>query len=443
MKIGIIGSGIAGLSAGWLLANSGHHVTIFERGPRAGMGAHSIDFAGSLSGKSKRLDHSSLIGNVPSRMFNSQLWPSLYRLYEQAAVPIEPVDNRQSFCDSSGQLLFKLELPYQFTTAAADLLNSQKRALLTELARFRSVGLEAIECGIPATQTFKEFLSLHPIDKDFEKQFLFPALSSTVFTCPYRDLLEYPAATVLNALSRIGSAASDSRSPLMKTVNGSNDVVQRLLKPVEQIHFSSEVHSVRRSDDCIKIATADLSASFDHLIIATQANQVESFASKACHDAAKTLNSFQYVNVPVVVHTDRSFMPENEKDWSTFNFATNESTEMESSLESSMCTVWMNRFHTNWPETTPVFQTIFPTRMPSESNCIHSVELQRPVVNSQTDELLKRLERLHQQADRRIWFVGSYAAAGVPLLESAVVSSLNVCKKIAQLSLRDGYAIEH
>jgi predicted NAD/FAD-binding protein len=149
------------------------------------------------------------------------------------------------------------------------------------------------------------------------------------------------------------------------------------------------------------------------------------------------------VNVPVVVHTDRSFMPENEKDWSTFNFATNESTEMESSPESSMCTVWMNRFHTNWPETTPVFQTIFPTRMPLESNCIHSVELQRPVVNSQTDELLKRLERLHQQADRRIWFVGSYAAAGVPLLESAVVSSLNVCKKIAQLSLRDGYAIEH
>jgi predicted NAD/FAD-binding protein len=44
---------------------------------------------------------------------------------------------------------------------------------------------------------------------------------------------------------------------------------------------------------------------------------------------------------------------------------------------------------------------------------------------------LDLLHHLHQQPDRRIWFCGSYAAEGVPLLESAVVSSLRVANRLS------------
>jgi predicted NAD/FAD-binding protein len=43
---------------------------------------------------------------------------------------------------------------------------------------------------------------------------------------------------------------------------------------------------------------------------------------------------------------------------------------------------------------------------------------------------LERLSRLHQQADRRIWFCGSYAAHGIPLLESAAKSALAVAERL-------------
>ena len=43
-KIAVIGSGIAGLTAGWLCRNSGADVTIFEANSQRGMDLHSLHF---------------------------------------------------------------------------------------------------------------------------------------------------------------------------------------------------------------------------------------------------------------------------------------------------------------------------------------------------------------------------------------------------------------
>jgi putative NAD(P)-binding protein len=43
MKIGVVGSGISGLTAAYLLCNAGHEVHLFEKADRLGMDAHSVD----------------------------------------------------------------------------------------------------------------------------------------------------------------------------------------------------------------------------------------------------------------------------------------------------------------------------------------------------------------------------------------------------------------
>lgn len=43
MRIAIIGSGIAGLTASWLLTQSGHEVHIYEKASQLGMDAHGYD----------------------------------------------------------------------------------------------------------------------------------------------------------------------------------------------------------------------------------------------------------------------------------------------------------------------------------------------------------------------------------------------------------------
>ena len=96
-----------------------------------------------------------------------------------------------------------------------------------------------------------------------------------------------------------------------------------------------------------------------------------------------------------------------------------------------MCCVWMNRFNPDWQIDQPIIQTINPVVEPRPDTILAGYNLQRPVVNKQSLAGLELLKQLHQHADRRIWFCGSYAAEGVPLLESAVVSSLRVANRLS------------
>ena len=98
--------------------------------------------------------------------------------------------------------------------------------------------------------------------------------------------------------------------------------------------------------------------------------------------------------------------------------------------DEAMCNVWMNRFHDEWQLDTPVFQTIKPVVHPAPPTVLQSASLQRAVVSNQTPELWSQLAELHEEPSRRIWFAGSYAVEGLPLLETGVRSAKQIAQRI-------------
>ena len=160
------------------------------------------------------------------------------------------------------------------------------------------------------------------------------------------------------------------------------------------------------------------------MIVATQANHASRLVADALPEESRLLSNFRYVDVPIVVHFDESVLPRRKNDWRTFNF--------EARAKKSACTVWMNRFHKGWPTETNLFHSIFPHEHIDDRKIISSDTLQRPIVNATTSGLHQALHKTHLQ-DRRVWFVGSYASPGVPLLESAVQSSNTVVQKLISI----------
>ncbi|MEV6633780.1 FAD-dependent oxidoreductase [Actinoplanes sp. NPDC051470] len=51
MRIAIVGAGITGLSAAWMLDGSGHEVVLFEAGEVAGGHAHTLTVRPATSGR--------------------------------------------------------------------------------------------------------------------------------------------------------------------------------------------------------------------------------------------------------------------------------------------------------------------------------------------------------------------------------------------------------
>lgn len=80
-----------------------------------------------------------------------------------------------------------------------------------------------------------------------------------------------------------------------------------------------------------------------------------------------------------------------------------------------------------------VSQTVDPHLAPQPELVIASACFERPVVDAGSEHALAQLAQLHAQADRRVWFCGAYAQAGIPLLESAVRSARTVAQRLAGL----------
>lgn len=414
LKVGIVGTGIAGLTAGWLFEQDDHEVVLFEKLPSLGMAAHAFEIE-SKQGPCPI--------DVPPRMFNNAEWPNLVRLYDHIGVEYVPVDLSKSYSFFGEKSFLNLDASYK-PKLGLSLLSKNVRQISADADKMMSQVSDLP--GVGNGLTLREYLNVNQFSDTFVFEFLYPSLSSTVCTCSYQALDNYPASLLLNSLAGIiGNDLSDSRS-LMRTRFGSLDVARRLAKNVADIRFGTTVVSATVESNQVKIVfdngERQSEASFDHLIVATQANQSSQFLPALTEVERNTLNSFQYENIETIIHTDESQMPADQSNWAHFNFVI--------CPEASMCSVWMNRFNHDSPFDGNVLQTISPINDVADEQVLTREKLQRPIVNQASAKAWEAIASFHREPDRRIWFCGSYATSGVPLLESGLVSSLNVAEAI-------------
>jgi uncharacterized protein len=411
MKIAVVGSGISGLTASWLLDRAGHHVVLLERLPELGLAAHGFELS---------IDGVTLTADIPSRMFNAALWPNLCQLYHDLGVETDPVDPSQTFGQLKSAPVFRLDDSYFSQWLGSRFWKAECRQIRDDIQRMKSSANDDLAICQQESIDFQTYLDSRSYSTPFRELFLFPSLSSTVCTCSYQSLAQYPAATVLRAMISLTSG-----DRLLRARNGSKDIAQRLTSQLTDIRCNTALKSVRINDHqvCLSLSSGD-NMIVDHLVMATQANTALKVLDNLTEPEREMLESFTYEDVKVVLHQDESLMPPDPKDWGTFNIMTN------IKRDAAMCTVWMNRFCPQWKIKTNLFQTIMPLLEADPAKIFCERLLQRPIVNTRSLEGLARIDDLHRQPGRRIWFCGSYASGGVPLLESGVNASLAVGKAI-------------
>ncbi|EDV25573.1 uncharacterized protein TRIADDRAFT_55813 [Trichoplax adhaerens] len=448
LNVAVIGSGLAGISAAWFLTRCGHNVHLYERHKLLGLGAHSVQ-VGSVGD----------VVDVPARTFVAGYYPEMVALCREAGVqthrivaePSFQVFGEKNYFAFRNFLIGAYALPFLKIT---DAIKNWKFTwnILYDMWRFRNESLRVQASELLKqkylTVSVQEYLDQEGYSKEFGHNFLLP-LFGVVATCSIQAVQNYPAAVVMEFLSKVlltGKTYS-------KFTAGCRKVSEDLVKDVNAVYRDTTVEYVKpvvQKDGSVNEVAVKIKGQprriYDHVILSTQANQALKILVDATDDQKEVLSGFEYEYNECIVHTDSSLMPKDRKDWSPLSIYIKPDNYQEDDEKSKrttiMFTMWQNtvqKFHDhNFTQDSDektidygdLFQTWNPWTQPDPATIVPGgrKQLERSTVTVQTPKYWEMVKKI--QGQNNIWFCGAYTLPGVPLLENAVNSGLNVAEKL-------------
>jgi predicted NAD/FAD-binding protein len=396
LNIAVIGSGISGLSAAWLLSKR-HTVTLFEADRRLGGHSNTVD--------AKAPDRS---GAVPVDtgfiVYNEATYPNLTALFRHLGIRTKPSDMSFAVSLDDGRVEYAGSNIAGLFAQRRNLLRPRFWAMLRDLLRFyREAPADADKLG---RLTLDEYLAAEDYGSAFRDEHLYP-MAAAIWSTPAAEIGDYPAASFIRFCDNHGLLKLIGR-PIWRTVcGGSRTYVARLAEPLaERIVMDCPINRIRRTASGIELTEASGRVSgFDHAVIATHADQALRMLADPSPQECSCLGAFTYSRNEAVLHTDAALMPRRRAAWSSWNYLSQGSGD----TRRLSVTYWMNRLQ-NIPETTPLFVTLNPLREPQPASVIHRDTYEHPRFDAAAIAAQERLWSL--QGVRNTWFCGAYFGAG-------------------------------
>jgi predicted NAD/FAD-binding protein len=410
LKIAVVGTGIAGLSAAWLLSQR-HEVTVFEANARIGGHCHTVD-----AGKAP-VDTGFIV-------YNEMTYPNLTALFAHLDVATKPSD--MSFAVSMDDGL----LEYAGTNLAglfaqrSNIASPRFWSMLRDLVRFYREAPNGVR-DLDPSASLDDYLNGAGFGTAFREDHLYP-MAAAIWSTPALEIGNYPALSFVRFCENHGLLKFFKR-PIWRTVDGgSRAYVEKLVAPFrERIRTNAPVTAIRRVNGAVEITVPGCEPEwFDHVVIGAHADEALSMLSDRSEREADMLGAFSYGRNETVLHRDESLMPRRRRVWASWNYLAR-SGRNGSDRRKPCVTYWMNRLQ-GIADERPLFVTLSPLHPPAEDKVVWQGTYHHPLFNAATLAAQKQLWSLQGQSNT--WFCGSYFGSGFH--EDAIQSGLAVAESL-------------
>jgi predicted NAD/FAD-binding protein len=297
MRIAVVGSGVSGLGAAYLLTRA-HDVHVFERDGRPGGHANTVV-------------HDGLALDTGFLVHNSRNYPFLCRLFEELGVATHESDMSFSVsCDGCG-LEYSGRRPFAQPNNAA---SPRFLALVWEIGRWLRTARPQDEA-----QSLAEYLDVHGYSQRFRRHFLVPLTSALWSTAPGRAL-EFPAAYAIRFFANHGMLGF-GRFRWRTVTGGSRRYVDAIAERLAgRLHLGRGVRSVRRGPDGVELRIGDRIERFDQVVLATHADQALALLEDPTPQERHILGAFDYTTNEAVLHSDSRLLPRTRAARASWNY---------------------------------------------------------------------------------------------------------------------------
>ena len=412
MRIAVVGSGISGLTAAWLLSRK-HDVELFEARPRLGGHTHTVRVDGP---------HGPVGLDTGFMIFNRTTYPILTRLFDQLGVPAQSTDMSFSVQCEACSLAYAGRGWRGLFAQPTNALRPRFLGMLNDIRRFakRAASLDDAE-----RRTLGVFLREEPFGREFRDHYIVP-MASALWSAAPGVVLRFPISALLQFFRRHGLLRLDERLDWQTIPGGSDRYVTALVGRFGgRVHSGTPVDGVRRNGRAVGLRAGGTEETYDHIVIATHADQAFRLLDRPSDAERELLSAWRYSVNDTWLHTDQRLMPRRQSARSAWNYLVPDCRDPENRVTATYGLNRLQRLDTE----TEYMVTLNPITEPAGDRTIARMQYRHPMMTPESTATWSDLPELNGRG--RVWFCGSYFGYGFhedgARSAVAVAAALGVC----------------
>lgn len=414
-SIAVIGAGISGLGAAWILSKQ-HDVTIYERNGYAGGHSNTVD--APVPGGSVPVDTGFIV-------YNYATYPNLCALFDRLNVQVSPTAMSFAVSRDNGALEYGGGSLGQLFAQKRNWVSPRFHLMVQDILRFYRSAPAALANGSAAGLDLGTFLAQGRYGKAFVEDHLLP-MAAAIWSCPTDQMTAFPAASFIRFFINHGLLQVQNRPVWWTVQGGSRRYVQAILDDLpNEVSLRNPARRILRGPSGV-LVTDDQGheARFDEVVVATHGDEALALLGDAAPEERAILSRFRYSRNVAWLHDDAAQMPRRRNVWSAWNYLRN-SREDAAAEKAVSVTYWMNRLQ-NLRCERDLFVTLNPVREIADEHVIGRFEYDHPIFDSAAVAAQTTLPEI--QGARHTWFCGSYCGYGFH--EDGLASAVAVARAL-------------
>nr|WP_207190305.1 MULTISPECIES: FAD-dependent oxidoreductase [Halorhodospira] len=411
--VAVVGGGIAGAGAAWLLAGR-HRVTLFEAEDY--VGGHTCTIDARLSDGHHPVDTGFMV-------FNPRNYPHLCALFDHLGIEAQASDMSFACADRDDDLEYNGESLRGLFAQRRNLVRPGFLRMVYDILRFNRRAKRDLAGSLDDHLPLGEYLDAGGYGPGFRRHYLMP-MAAAIWSASPSTLRAFPARRFLAFFRNHGLLDLADRPQWHTVPGGARRYIDQLLPALHAVHTSTPVRRVQRLDaGGVRLSGDDGElGEFDEVVLAAHADQTLAMLDAPTDEEARLLGQCRFQDNLALLHTDPSAMPQRRRIWASWNHI---SAADEQSRRPVSVTYWLNRLQ-QVPSEQNIFVSLNPVDAIDDAYVQRRLAFTHPVLDGDAAAAQDALPAI--QGRDRLWFCGAWTGFGFH--EDGLRSAVRVAEQL-------------